>query len=296
MHLAANWPDVLEIDFRIIYIDQYKTLPAMVPDMFNVLTSDKAFEKSSSVGQVPDHQEFTGKVGEVERNQGYDKVITFTEYTAKIMIQHKLASDDQNRVVNRFPEGLATSANRSREKLGANVFILGFTYEPSDGDGTELFASDHPSNVSGVAPQSNESTLTLGATNVETTRLAMMDFYGDIGEKISVNPDTLIVPMALEETGYEIINSKGKVDTADNNVNFHQGKYKLIVWPILTDAENWWMSDYAEMKKYLLWWNREPIQMFQDKDSNTLVASYVSYYRCGTSWDSWHWGYGNTPS
>jgi len=296
MHLAANWPDLLETDFRVIYIDQYKKLPAMVPDIFNVLTSDKAFEKSSSVGQVPDHQEFTGKVGEVERNQGYDKVITFTEYAAKIMIQHKLASDDQNRVVNRFPTGLATSANRSREKQGANVFILGTTYEPSDGDGCELFASDHPSNVSGVATQSNESTLTLGATNVETTRLAMYDFFGDIGEQISVNPDSIIIPRSLEETGFEIINSKGKVDTADNNVNFHQGKYKLMVWDRLTDAENWWMVDYAQMKEYLIWWNREPIQMFQDKDSNTLVASYISYYRCGTSWDDWRWGYENVPA
>lgn len=296
IHLAENWPDLLEPDLRKVYIDQYQVLPAMTPDIFGVLSTDKPYEKSTSVGSVPDHQVFTGRIGAVSREQGYDKTHVFTEYAAQIQIQRKLVADDQNRVVNRFPKGLATSANRSREKQACNVFNLGFTYEPSDGDGTELFAADHPSNVSSVSNQSNEGTLTLSGTNVESTRLLMYDFYDDIGETISVSPNSLIIPRDLEETGWEIINSKGKVDTADNNANFHQGKYKLIVWDRLTDGENWVMADYDMMKDYLIWWNREPIQMFKDKDSDTLIGKWLSYYRCGTGWDDWRWGYGQLPA
>ena len=270
-------------------MDQYKGLPAMVPDMFDVLKSEDAFEKSSSVGAVPDHVAFTGRVQVLDRVQGYDKTHVFTEYAAQIQIQRRLRADDQYRVINRFPSGLATSANRSREKLGANVFNLAFTSQPSDGDGTELCAADHPSNVSGVSTQTNEGVLALSATNVETTRIDMYGFQEDIGEQITLNPDTILIPRDLEETAWEIVNSKGKVDTADNNPNFHYGKYKLIVWDRLSDANNWFMIDYAEMKKYLLWWNREPIQFFQDKDSDTLIAKYLSYYRCGTGWDDWRW-------
>ena len=83
----------------------------------------------------------------------------------------------------------------------------------------------------------------------------------------------------------EIINSKGKVDTANNNANFHQGKYKLVIWDRLTDSNNWFLTDYSMQKEYLLWWNREPNQFFQDKDSNTMVAIYLGYYRVGTGWD-----------
>lgn len=290
--LAANWPDLKEKDFRKIFQDQYPILPTMVPDLFNIQKSDAAFEKTSAVGQVPDHAEFTGKVVEVNPVQAYDKTYTFTEYAAKIEIQRKLAADDQYRVINRLPKGLATSASRSREKLGAQVYELGFTYEPADGDGAELFASDHGSNVPGVATQSNEGTLALSATNVETTRIAMHSFRDDIGEKLSISADTITVPRALEQTAWEIINTKGKVDTANNNANFHEGKYKLVVWDRLTDTNNWFMSDYAMQKEFLLWWNREPIQFFQDKDSNTMVAIYLSYYRVGTGWDDWRWGYG----
>jgi len=265
----------------------------MVPDLFNIEKSDAAFEKTSAVGQVPDFVEFTGKIAEVSPTQAYDKTYTFTEYAAKIEIQRKLAADDQYRVMSKMPKGLATSANRSREKLGAQVFELGFTFEPLDGDGAELFASDHGSNVNGVAAQSNEGTLALSATNVETTRVNMHNFRNDIGEKISVMPDTIIVPRALEQTGWEIINTKGKVDTANNNANFHQGKYKLVVWDRLTDSTNWFFTDYSMQKEYLLWWNRESNQFFQDKDSNTMVAIYLGYYRVGTGWDDWRFIYGH---
>jgi len=293
VQLAANWPDLLEKDFRKIYMDQYRSLPAMVPDLFNVMRSDAAFEKTSQVGTVPDFQEFTGKVAGVDPVQGYDKTFTFTEYSAKIEIQRKLAADDQYRVMSRLPKGLATSASRSREKLGASIFSLAFTFEPTDGDGAELCASDHDSTVASTSNQSNEGTSSLSATNVETTRIAMHNFTDDQGELISVNPDTLIVPRDLEQTGWEIINTKGKVDTANNNANFHQGKYKLVVWDRLSDTNNWFFTDYKMQKEFLLWWNREPIQFFQDKDSNTLVAIYLGYYRCGTGWDDWRWIYGH---
>jgi phage major head subunit gpT-like protein len=228
--LSASWNDLLEKDFRKIYMDQYRSLPAMVPDLFNVMRSEAAFEKTSQVGTVPDFIEFTGKISEVYPKQGYDKTYTFTEYAAKIEVTRKLAADDQYRVMSRLPRGLATSASRSREKLGAQIFSLAFTFEPTDGDGAELCASDHGSNVTGVGTQSNEGTLSLSATNVETTRINMHDFRDDQDEIISINPDTLTVPRDLEQTGWEIINTKGKVDTANNNANFHQGKYKLVVW------------------------------------------------------------------
>lgn len=211
----------------------------MVPDLFNVQRSEAAFEKTSAVGQVPDFVEFTGRIMERKPTQAYDKTFTFTEYAAKIEIQRKLAADDQYRVMSRYPKNLATSASRSREKLGAAVYALAFTYEPTDGDGAELCADDHKSNVPGVATQSNEGASALSGTNVEATRVSMHSFKDDIGELISVDPDTITAPRALEQTGWEIINTKGKVDTANNNANFHQGKYKLIIWDRLSDTTDW---------------------------------------------------------
>ena len=291
--LEVNWPDLTEKDFSKIYVDKYMEIPKMVPTLFNVQKSSSAFEKTSAVGTVPDHVEFTGKVTEVNPIQAYDRTFTFTEYAAKIEIQRKIAADDNYRVMNRYPKGLAISAARSREKLGAQQYDLAFTFEPADFDGAELCASDHGSNVTGVAAQSNEGTNALSASSVETVRIAMHGFKDDQGELISVMPDTITIPISLEQTGWEIINTKGKVDTANNNANFHKGKYNLIVWKRLTDTNNWFMSDYSMQKEYQMWWDREPVQFFQDKDSNTMVAVYLSYYRVGTGWDEWRYIFGN---
>jgi len=53
------------------------------------------------------------------------------------------------------------------------------------------------------------------------------------------------------------------------------------------------MSDYSMQKEYQIWWNREPVQFFQDKDSNTMTAVYLGYYRVGVTWDDWRYLYGN---
>lgn len=287
--LAANWPDLLAKDFSKLYYDRYQQIPVMVPDLFNVMSSDAAYEKTSAVGTVPDFIEFTGRVGEVAPTQEYDKQYVFTEYAAKIEIQRKLAADDQYRVMSRYPKNLAQSASRSREKLGASIFDLAFTYAPTDGDAVALCSSAHPSNVSGVANQSNTSSTALSATQIETLRITMAAFRDDIGELAPSAGDTIIAPRALEQTGWEIINSKGKVDTANNNANFHQGKYKLVIWDRLTDSNNYFLSNYDMQKEYLIWWNREANQFFQDKDSNTMIAIYLGYFRVGTGWDDWRW-------
>ena len=189
--------------------------------------------------------------------------------------------------MSRYPKNLANSASRSREKLGASIFDLAFTYAPTDGDAVALCSSAHPSNVSGVASQSNTSSTALSATQIETLRINMAAFRDDIGELTPSVGDTIIAPRALEQTGWEIINSKGKVDTANNNANFHQGKYKLVIWDRLTDSNNYFLTNYDMQKEYLIWWNREPNQFFQDKDSNTMVAIYLGYFRVGTGWDDW---------
>jgi hypothetical protein len=77
------------------------------------------------------------------------------------------------------------------------------------------------------------------------------------------NPDTIVCPRALEETFYEIIKSNGKVDTANNNPNFHKGKYKLIVSDWLDDTNNWFLIDSELMKDLQRVEQRVPLEFGQ---------------------------------
>jgi phage major head subunit gpT-like protein len=71
---------------------------------------------------------------------------------------------------------------------------------------------------------------------VEATRLLMRQYTDETDNLLIARGDTLLVPPALEETAWEIVNASGKMDTAENNPNFNKGKYKIIVWDYLTES------------------------------------------------------------
>lgn len=292
--IAEHFGDLLTAGFRKIFEDQFNLIPSMLPDLYNMQSSDKPEEKDSAVGGFGDFNTFEGTISYDEVYQQYDKVYTPSEFAKGFKVQRRLFDDDLYNIMNKKPMGLAIAARRTREKAGSAIFNNAFTTEGSgySGDGTELCASDHPSNTPGVATQSNEGTTALSATAVETARTAMADFRDFEGEKISVIPDLILVPRALEQTAWEIISSRGKVETANNNANFHFGKYKLAVWDYLTDANNWFMIDSALKDMFLLWFDRIPLEMGRDKDFDTYLAKFSAYMRYSNGFSDWRWLYG----
>jgi len=251
---SANFGDLLEAGLRKIFTDEYKAIPSMINVLYSIQTSKRADEKFSSVGGFSDFEDFTtsGTIAYDDVFQGYNKTFAHTEYAKGFKIQRALYDDDQYNIINRKPQALGLSAARTKEKHAMSPLNEAFVTAPSDGDGKTLCATDHPSNAPGVSVQSNKGTTALSATAVEATRLLMVDFRDDRGEKVLVQPDLLIIPRNLEETAWEIISSKGKVDTQLNNPNFHQGKYKLAVCDFLTDSNNWFsnIDPQYKSKKY----------------------------------------------
>ena len=110
----------------------------------------------------------------------------------------------------------------------------------------------------------------------------MIDFLSNTDGMIDVNPDTLIVPKNLREAAWEVINSDGKADTANNNRNFLKGKYNVIVGGVwMTDTNNWFMVDSKLMKMYFDWFDIVPLEFSQAKDFDGFTAKYADYMHYG---------------
>ena len=45
----------------------------------------------------------------------------------------------------------------------------------------------------------------------------------------NIIPDTLLVPFHLKDEAYEINYSLGKLNTANNDANAYQGKYRITI-------------------------------------------------------------------
>lgn len=183
---------------------------------------------------------------------------------------------------------------RTREKTGAGIFINSFI--GTDGpDSLSLVNDAHPYHPEDATTQDNKGTAALSPVSIEATRrVGYTSIFTDRGELLEVNYDTILAPIALEEKAWEVINSKGKVDTANNNRNFHYGRYKLAIWPRLTDSKNWWMLDSRLCKMFLLWWDRVKNSLAYDRDFDTIMAKWSVYERYAAGWADWKPVYGHS--
>lgn len=289
-----NFGELLEPGLSEIFYEVYEQIPSVIGDLFNVQTTDQAVVTDLSIGTLGEFPEFDGTVEYDRMYQGYKATYEFPEYAKGFQIERKLYDDDQYNIINKRPAALAISAARKRETSAAAIFNNAFNDSYAGPDGTGLCSTTHASKATGVN-QTNEGSYALNHENLYIVKLAMRGFVDDRGGKILVNPDTLLVPPAMEEDAWELIQSELKVDTADNNPNIHYGKYKLIVWDYLDD-DKWFLIDSRYAKMFLNWYDRIPIEFAMEEDFDTLVAKFRAYMRFAAGWSDWVWVYGNQVS
>lgn len=292
-YVQENFADLLEPGLRKIFADVFNRQESMLSVLYSMQTSDKAVEHDLEMGDMANLEPFEGSIPYDDTGEGYKVNYTHLEYARGIKVERRLVINDLYNIINRRPAALAISAFRRREADGASVFNNSFGSAGFlGGDGLGLCNTAHTSN-NGGSNQSNSGTDALSATAVETARQTMIAFKSNRDNVITIRPSMLIVPHQLEEKAYEIINSKGKVDTAQNNANFHQGKYSLVVWQnYLTSSTKWWMVDAELMKMFLLWFDREPVQFFKDRDFDSLQAKFAAYAYYSFGFSDWRWVYG----
>ena len=294
MYNSASYADLLEPGLRKVFADVFyqEQQQSIASILFNVSESRKAQEHDLEMGDVADFSPFTGTVSYDDTGEGYKTNYVHQEFTKGMKVERKLVDDDLYNVIARKPQQLGLAAFRKRETDAASVFNNAFVTNITGGDGQPLCSTVHPSN-NGGSSQSNSGSTALSPTEVETARIKMVKYQSNRNNPLSIQPDMLIVPVDLESYAYEIINSRGKVDTAQNNVNFHVGRYKLVVWPnYMTSSTRWFMADSRIMKMYLNWFDRITPQFYKDTDFDTLLAKFAGYMRYSYGWSDWRWVYG----
>lgn len=284
---------LLDPGLRKIFMDEYTMPEGQTDNLFGVEKSTKATEYDLSIGGIGDMEEFDGTIPYDDFKQQYRVSYTHKEWVKGMKVERKLVDDDQYSIINKRPSSLALAAKRTKEKHGSTVFNNAFnTTIFAGGDGLALCSTAH-TRVGTASTVGNSGSTALSQTAVEATRLLMRQFTDETDNLITARGDTLLVPPALEETAWEIINATGKVGTADNDPNFSKGKYRIIVWDYLSDSNNWFMIDSRMAKMYLKWFNRIPVEFNKDKDFDTYISKWSVYTRYSYGFSDWTWLYGS---
>lgn len=295
-------PDVLDIQFQDIFQEQLKALPDMIPSVFSMIPHNgRADIRFSDVGELEDFIEFDGQVGYDRLYDGYDVVATYREWVRGLQIERKLMDDDQFSVFSQRPRAMANAAHRTRQKHGAQVYNKAFSAANdfyTHSEGVPLCSSAH-TNTTGASTANgfdNAGTSALSATALETARQAMIGFRDDRANRISITPNQIVTGPGNAEVAYEIVESRGKVDVANNNANFHNGSYQILVWNYIEDANDWFLEDTMLKSDMLFWSDRIPLEFAMVEDFDTFYAKWRGYMRYTWTWQRWHWVYGSQVS
>lgn len=290
----ANFADLLEPGFRQIFDDRYNEIPQVFPSIFHVETSEKQDEKDSAVsGFGYFNQTNEGEsISYDDPVQMYDVTYTHKKYTKGFKVSEEMYEDDLYRVMNRKPAQLALAARRTAEYHAASVFNNAFSTSYTGGDAVPLCSTIHP-RADGGATQSNASStgVVLNETNLDTGIQALEGQLDDRGMKIGVMAKTLLVPRALRKTASILLESEGRPEVADNDVNYYRGLgIKLIPWHYITTSTNWFLLD--DSVHLLTWFWRVRPEFKQDNAFDTGMGLYKSRMRFSKGFSDWRgvWG------
>lgn len=302
--VRSQWADLLDPAFRKIYGEEVEQLSQVAPSVFNVMNSSKNIEKDSSASGLSKLvvKPEGGAITYEDPNQGYD--VTYTHITRGLgsQISYEMYQDDQFGVMQRRPRDLARAKVRTAEKVGSDIFNYGFTAGGGGdasftaGDAVALFATNHP-RTDGGAAQGNYTTSDLNESSLEAAMVAMRATLDNKGQLEMVRPDTLLIPPALEKEASILLESTGRVGTANNDVNPYKGKLNIKVWDYLGSAAGgsdtaWFLLDSS--RHALNWFNRDDRGVEgPDYDFDTKTAKWSVLCRYSVGFSDWRGVYGS---
>lgn len=301
---SSQFVRLFDKNLREVTENKYNALPSMIPEIYRMIKSDSPWEEFYNVGAVPDIPEFTGKLSALGISPGYHTKIEPKEYAGEIQLERKLLDDKKFGVFDDAATSLITSAQRTREKLGARTFSNAFSnaFDFATSEENLSPCNDSHTTKSGTSTTTgfdNAGTSAASKTAVAATRLLMRRFRNDISERINIGDNLGIVcPDNLADIFEEINRTPKSLDMAEGNVNMQAGRYKIITYRLLddTDTNNWWMVDLDAMKKDLVWIDRITPEVKRTSDFSTYILRIAVYFRCAYGFLDWRWIFGHSVS
>ena len=181
----------------------------------------------------------------------------------------------------RYTKALARAMAYTKQVKAASVLNNAFAAGTTYGDGKALCATDHPlvsggsnSNTPAVASDLNE-------TSLEASVIQIGQWTDERGLLIAAMPRKLIIPSNLQFVATRLLETEGRVGTADNDINALRNNGSVpegySVNHYLTDTDAWFlMTDVPNGLKHFV---RAPMATSMDADFDTGNSRYKARER-----------------
>lgn len=273
------------------YADEYDSLPAMYPDIFNVVSTQRAYEEiavSTGLGTTPIKPELQNVAMDTPMQVGSVRMVV-TTFGLGYEIGKELADDDLYGVVGKPASRFLANSGRDTEERMAWALLNGAFSTTKSYDGLSIVNTAHVLKGGGTYANQPSADGALGFSSLQASLERHQLMVNERGLKIRQTPVTLLVPTQLQWLADEILNSSQKPFTSDNTTNVLAGGkigLKPYSCPYMTSTTAWFTLVPKAKHKLMFFWREKP-NMARAFDEKARVASFMNFFRFGTAAFDW---------
>tara|TARA_R100000656_G_scaffold121378_1_gene96305 strand:+ start:573 stop:1481 length:909 start_codon:yes stop_codon:yes gene_type:complete len=293
----ANFAKLLEPGLNALFGLEYAQYPEEWKAVFSSNTSNKAFEEDvllEGFGNAPVKTEGAA-VAYDEASQQWTARYQHETIALAFAITEENEEDGQyGSLASRYTKALARSVSSTKEIKAANILNNATTAGYTGGDGVVLLSTSHPSRA-GNQSNTLATAADLTETSLEQVLINISDMKDDRGLRIAAQGTTLVIPTAYVFQAQRLLESSGRVGTADNDINaINSGGYLPNGYHVmrrLSDSDAWYIK--TDVPDGLKMFQRTALKKGMEGDFETGNIRYKVRERYSFGWTDWRGVFGS---
>ena len=273
----------LEPGLNALFGLEYRNYADEAAEIFDTESSDRAFEEEvmlSGFGNAAVKPEGQGVSFDDAQETFTARYTNETIALAFAITEEAIEDNLYDRLASRYTKALARSMANTKQIKGAAVLNNGFNATYAGGDGVALFSTAHPT-LSGTFSNTLATAADLNETSLEQSLIDIAAFTDERGLKIAARGTKLVIPSNLQFTADRLLNTQGRVGTADNDINAIKNMGMIpqgyTVNHYLTDTDAFFIK--TDVPNGLKHFSRTPIKTTMEGDFDTGNVRYKARER-----------------
>jgi len=196
----------------------------------------------------------------------------------------------------RYTKALARSMAHTKQVKGSNVLNNAFSSSYTGGDGLSLVNSSHTLAGGGTFSNRPSTYVDLNETSLEDSLITISTFVDDRNLTLALQGLKLVVPPQLQFIAERLLETPGRVGTADNDINALKNMGMIsqgyAVNHFLTDTDAWFvLTDCPDGMKHF---ERTSLSTNMEGDFDTGNVRFKARERYSFGWSNPRGIYGSS--
>jgi hypothetical protein len=268
---------------------EYKQYGEEHKEIFEVETSERSFEeetKLSGFSAAPVKNEGSA-IAYDNAQEAFTARYNHETIALGFSITEEAVEDNlYDSLSARYTKALARAMAHTKQTKAAAVLNNGFDTDFPGGDGVPLFSASHPLVNGGTNSNIPTTPADLNETSLEAAVIQISGWTDERGLLIAAKPRKMIIPSDLQFVATRLLETEGRVGTADNDLNALKtngaipGGYTVNHW--LTDPDAWFLT--TDVPNGLKHFVRVGMSTGMDGDFDTGNVRYKARERYSFGW------------